>query len=146
MQIAASLAPNITVSDGIISRLPLVPKENTQDAREQFDSAWRYNYQQMMRSLANGYYQGWDLHPCQLPIRHIANTVFVLRELDGAVSRLKTFVARASQASHVGGVFDDRASVLGLLNFFDRAVSSGVLHPDELLASGVNVAEVRSSI
>lgn len=146
MQIAASLVPNITVSDGIISRLPLVPKDNTQDAREQFDSAWRYNYQQMMRSLANGYYQGWDLHPCQLPIRHIANTVFVLRELDGAVSRLKTFVARASQASHVGGVFDDRASVLGLLNFFDRAVSSGVLNPDELLASGINVADVRSRI
>lgn len=146
MQIAASLAPNITVSDGIISRLPLVPKENTQDAREQFESAWRYNYQQMMRSLANGYYQGWDLHPCQLPIRHIANTVFVLREFEGAVNRLKTFVARASQASHLGGVFDDRASVLGLLNFFDRAVSSGVLHPDELLASGIDVAQVRSSI
>ncbi len=146
MQIAASLAPNVAVSDGIISRLPLVPKEKTPQARELFDSVWRYNYQQMMRSLANGYYQGWDLHPCQLPIRHIANTVFVLQEFEGAVNRLKTFAARASQASHVGGVFDDRASVLGLLNFFDRAVSSGVLHPDELLASGVDVAEVRSSI
>jgi citrate lyase beta subunit len=146
MQIAASLTPNIAVSDGIISRLPLVPKENTQGAREQFDAAWRNNYRQMMRSLANGYYQGWDLHPCQLPIRHIANTVFVLREFHGAVNRLKTFVARASQASHVGGVFDDRASVLGLLNFFDRAVSSGVLHPDELLASDIDVAKVRSSI
>jgi citrate lyase beta subunit len=146
MQIAASLAPNITVSDGIISRLPLVPKENTQDAREQFESAWRYNYQQMMRSLANGYYQGWDLHPCQLPIRHIANTVFVLREFEGAVNRLKTFVARASQASHVGGVFDDRASVLGLLNFFDRSVASGVIDQSELTEAGIDLIAVRQSL
>lgn len=146
IQIAASLAPNVTVSDGIISRLPLVPKEKNPETRELFDAAWRYNYRQMMRSLANGYYQGWDLHPCQLPIRHIANTVFVLREFEGAVNRLRTFVSRASQASHVGGMFDDRASVLGLLNFFDRAVSSGVLNADELLDSGVNIEDVRTSI
>jgi hypothetical protein len=146
IQLGAALAPNVTVSDGIISRLPILPKELNEESRRQFDSAWLYNYRQMTRSLANGYYQGWDLHPCQLPIRHIANHVYVLRELEGAVARLKAFVAKSAQASHVGGVFDDRASVLGLLNFFDRAISSGVVDRSELLRSGIELDEIRQTI
>jgi hypothetical protein len=146
IQVVAALIPNVVVSDGIISRLPLLPKEVDASSRAQFDSAWKYNYDQMMRSLSNGYFQGWDLHPCQLPIRHIANTVFVLREFDGAVKRLKTFVERSSQASHVAGMFDDRASVLGLLNFFDRAISSGVIDKSELEKSGIDLVAVRQSV
>ena len=146
IQVVAAVIPNVVVSDGIISRLPLLPKEVNASSRAHFDSAWKYNYDQMMRSLSNGYYQGWDLHPCQLPIRHIANTVFVLREFDGAVKRLKTFVERSSQASHVAGMFDDRASVLGLLNFFDRAISSGVIDKSELEKSGIDLAAVRQSV
>jgi citrate lyase beta subunit len=146
IQLGAALAPNVTVSDGIISRLPILPKELNEESRSQFDSAWLYNYQQMTRSLANGYYQGWDLHPCQLPIRHIANHVYVLRELEGAAARLKAFAAKSAQASHVGGVFDDRASVLGLLNFFDRAIASGVVSSQEIAAAGVDLPAVRKSI
>ena len=146
IQIGAALAPHLVVSDGIISRLPLLPKELTEESKRQFDASWLYNYQQMMRSLTNGYYQGWDLHPCQLPIRHIANHVFVLREFEGAVNRLRAFLAKSAQASHVGGVFDDRASVLGLLNFFDRAVASGVVSLQEVAGVGIDLPVVRKSI
>ena len=146
MQVAAGLAPGLGISDGIINRLPIVPKEKTSSALEVFREAWRYNYAQMTRSLMLGYYQGWDIHPSQLPIRHVANHVFVLRELDQAVSRLKTFAEKASKASHVGGVFDDRASVLGLINFFERAVSSGVLTSAEISSHGLDLDSVRRSI
>lgn len=146
IQVAAALVPHIAISDGIISRLPLVPKETSTESRAIFVDAWRYNYNQMMRSLANGYYQGWDLHPCQLPIRHLANHVFVLKEFNGAVERLKAFVAKANQASHVAGMFDDRASVLGLLNFFDRAISSGVVSQSDLKKAGVDLDEARTTL
>jgi citrate lyase beta subunit len=146
IQIGAALAPHMAVSDGIISSLPILPKESTDESKRQFDATWLYNYQQMMRSLSNGYYQGWDLHPCQLPIRHIANHVFILREFEGAVTRLNTFLAKSAQASHVGGMFDDRASVLGLLNFFDRAISSAVVSQSDLKKAGVDLDVARSAI
>ncbi len=146
MQIAAGLAPGLGLSDGIISRLPIVPKVLTAASEADFKAAWRYNFQQIMRSLSLGFYQGWDLHPAQLPVRHIANYAFVMRELEGAVGRLKTFCEKASTASHIGGVFDDRASVLGLLNFFDRAQLSGVLSATEIQDLGIDLAAVRQSI
>jgi citrate lyase beta subunit len=146
MQVTAGMAQGMGLSDGIISRLPLVPKTQDETSRVEFEKAWRYNYQQIQRSLSLGFYQGWDLHPSQLPIRHIANHAFVLKEFDNAVSRIKVFAEKASTASHVSGFFDDRASVLGLLNFFDRAVSSGVVTADELLSQGVDLIQVRQSI
>ena len=146
MQVAAGLAPGLKVSDGIISRLPLVPKISSPESDAEFKAAWRYNFKQIVRSLAQGFYQGWDLHPAQLPVRHVANYVFGLRELSGAVSRLKAFSEKASTASHVGGVFDDRASVLGLINFFEWAVAIGVVSESELQGLGINIDLVRRSI
>jgi citrate lyase beta subunit len=146
MQVAAGLAPGLGLSDGIISRLPLPPKEKTTSSLADFQEAWRYNYTQMTRSLTLGYYQGWDLHPAQIPVRHVANHVFVLQEFAGAAARLKTFLHKASQASHVAGVFDDRASVLGLLNFFERAMVAGILTTSEISAAGVDLEAVKRSI
>ncbi len=146
MQVAAGLAPGLGVSDGIISRLPIIPKVSNDESEAEFKATWRYNYQQIQRSLALGFYQGWDLHPAQLPVRHVANYVFFMRELDGAVARLKAFSEKASTASRVGGVFDDRASVLGLINFFNRAVVSGVLPSEDLEGLGIDLVKIRHSI
>ena len=146
MQIVGGLAPGLGLSDGIISRLPMSPKENSSASLAAYSDTWRYNYQQMMRSLSLGFYQGWDLHPAQLPVRHVANHVFVLQEFDRAAARLKMFLERASQASHSGGVFDDRASVLGLLNFFERASASGILSKAEIESRGVDMEAVKKSI
>ncbi len=146
MQVAAGLAPGLGLSDGIISRLPLVPKIFTPESEAHFKASWRYNYRQILRSLSLGFYQGWDLHPAQLPVRHIANYVFIMRELESATARIKAFCEKLSTASHVGGMFDDRASVLGLLNYFERAQYSGVLSAEELAALGVDLASVRQTI
>lgn len=153
MQIAAGLAPGLGISDGIINVLPL-PKHRgdsltapqQQENEKILTDAWRYNYQQMMRSLDHGFYQGWDLHPAQVPIRHVANHVYVLRELPGAVKRMLGFLGQSAQASRVGSLFDDRASVLGLLNFADRSIASGIVCDVDFKAVGVDLDQLRAMI
>ena len=66
----------------------------------------------------NGYYQGWDLHPAQLPTRYAAVYAFFLSARPAATARLRNFVEKAAQATLVGDVFDDAATGQGLLNFF----------------------------
>lgn len=153
MQISASLAPGVGISDGIINILPL-PKhrgENLTDIQQVenkkiLTEAWRYNYQKMMRSLDLGFYQGWDLHPAQVPIRHVANHVYVLREMPNAIKRMLGFLGQSAQASRVGALFDDRASVLGLLNFADRGMLSGILSDVDFKTNGVDLDQLRAMI
>src|SRR5262249_56568031 len=89
--------------------------------------AWKTQYDHIQHSLIHGFYQGWDLHPAQLPIRYAAIYAFFLDGLDLAAERLKNFVEKAAQATLVGDVFDDAATGQGLLNFFLRAVNSGAI-------------------
>ena len=84
------------------------------------------------RSLDLGFYQGWDLHPGQLPIRFAAVYSFFLENLDSAAERLRNFLKDAAQATRVGQVFDDAAMVQGLLNYFSQAIQCGALTADEV--------------
>jgi hypothetical protein len=95
--------------------------------------AWKVHYDNIRHSLYSGFYQSWDLHPAQLPARYAAVYAFYLESFDRASERLRNFVAQAARASQVGGVFDDAATVRGLVNYFRRAVDCGA----------VGVAEVR---
>jgi hypothetical protein len=72
----------------------------------------------VQHSLVNGFYQGWDLHPAQLPTRHAAVYGFFLEARPAATARLRNFVEKAAQATLVGDVFDDAATGQGLLNFY----------------------------
>ena len=40
--------------------------------RESVFGGWRMHYDDVRHSLAAAYYQGWDLHPAQLPTRYAA--------------------------------------------------------------------------
>jgi hypothetical protein len=106
--------------------------------------AWRVHADDIRHSLVNGYYQGWDLHPGQLPTRYAAVYGFFLEGLPAASERLKNFVAKAAQATLVGDVFDDAATGQGLLNFFLRGLSCGAIREDEALATGLTLEELRS--
>ena len=79
-----------------------------------------------------GFYQGWDLHPAQLPTRYAAVYAF-LESLDAASERLRNFVEKAAKATLVGDVFDDAATGQGLLNYFLRATNCGALTEEEAL-------------
>ena len=93
----------------------------------------------------SAFYQGWDLHPAQLPTRYAAVYAFFLEGLDAASERLQNFVEKAAQATLVGDVFDDAATGQGLLNYFLRALNCGAITEQEALAkSGLTLEELRS--
>jgi citrate lyase beta subunit len=96
--------------------------------------AWRLHYTHVRHSLMHAYYQGWDLHPAQLPTRFAAVYAFFLEGLDQAGQRLSNFVDQAAKATLVGEVFDDAATGQGLLNYFLRAVNCGAISEDEARA------------
>jgi citrate lyase beta subunit len=141
----------IFLSDGATNVMPVAPnrgeklakeklKENTQSVHH----AWRVGYSHTTHSLINGFYQGWDLNPAQLPMRYAATYNFFLSSYDDALFRLKTFVERAAVSTLTGDIFDDAATGQGLLNFFLKAINCGAISEKEALATGLTMDEIRS--
>ncbi|HEX8352578.1 MAG TPA: hypothetical protein VF611_06760 [Pyrinomonadaceae bacterium] len=123
---------------------PLTPEQEAENLRT-VHRAWRLHYEHIQHSLTNAFYQGWDLHPAQLPTRYAAVYTFFLESLGPASERLSNFVEKAARATLVGDVFDDAATGQGLLNYFLRAVNCGALSEDEATRlSGLTVEELRS--
>jgi citrate lyase beta subunit len=151
MQVALA-GTGVWVSDGATTVLPVPvhragPDGASAAAGEQnraaVHRAWRSHYDDVRHSLANALYQGWDLHPAQLPTRYAAVYAFFLEGVDAAALRLRNFVDHAARATLVGDVFDDAATGQGLLNYFLRAVSSGALSLSEVAErSGLTTDEL----
>jgi citrate lyase beta subunit len=141
----------IFLSDGATNVIPVAPnrgeKLSKDKLKENIDSvhnAWRTGYSHTMHSLINGFYQGWDLNPAQLPMRYAATYSFFLSSYEDAVYRLKTFVDRAAISTLTGDIFDDAATGQGLLNFFLKALNCGAITEEEALATGLTLEEIRS--
>ncbi len=152
MQVALA-GSGIWLSDGSTAVLPVPPHRAAggrlttaqQEAnRAGVHRAWRMHYDDVMHSLAGGFYQGWDLHPAQLVTRYAAVFSFFLSGIEAAGARLKNFVEKAAQATLVGDVFDDAATGQGLLNYFLRAINCGAATEEETLArTGLTLEELR---
>jgi hypothetical protein len=145
----------IWLSDGATNIMPVSPHRATEGApltQDQIDEnravvhrAWKLHYDHIQHSLVGGFYQGWDLHPAQLPTRYAAVYSFFLESLDAASERLRNFVEKAAKATLVGDVFDDAATGQGLLNYFLRAINCGALTEDEAMKlSSLTHDELRS--
>ncbi|MGH7673957.1 MAG: DUF6986 family protein, partial [Gemmatimonadales bacterium] len=122
---------------------PLTPAQRAAN-REGVFHGWRLHFDDVTHSLVHAFYQGWDLHPAQLPTRYAALYAFFLASLDSASRRLARFVERAAQATLVGDVFDDAATGQGLLNFFLRGLNCGAISEREALATGLTLDELGS--
>ena len=143
----------IMLSDGATNVMPVGPHRARDGERltsaqiientEVVHRAWRLAYGHMRHSLYNAFYQGWDLHPAQFPIRYAAVYSFFLEHLDQATVRLRTFIEKAAQATLVGDVFDDAATGQGLLNYFLRALNCGAVNEEEIRATGLTLDEIR---
>ncbi|HEY6049619.1 MAG TPA: phosphoenolpyruvate kinase [Thermoanaerobaculia bacterium] len=143
----------VWLSDGATNVLPLPPhrsgertltKREIAENRQAVHAAWRIHYDDVRRSLLHAYYQGWDLHAAQLATRYAALYAFFLEGLDAASARLRNFVEKAGQATHVGEVFDDAATGQGLLNSFLRAWNCGAITEEEAVEkSGLTLEELR---
>lgn len=144
----------INMSDGATNVMPVGPHRpapgaylSAEQDRENVEAvrrAWKLHYDHAMHSLINGFYQGWDLHPAQLPTRYAAVYGFFLSGLPAATARLKNFVEKAAQATLVGDVFDDAATGQGLLNYFLRARNCGAITAAEAAATGLTPEEFAS--
>ena len=124
-------------------RGPDLSAEQRAENAEVVHRAWRLSAKHIGASLRMGFYQGWDLHPGQLPVRYAASYAFFLAGLDAATERLRNFVEKAGQATLVGDVFDDAATGQGLLNYFLRALACGAITSDEAAATGLSQDEIR---
>jgi citrate lyase beta subunit len=145
----------VWISDGATNVLPVPPhragpgggaltSEQIEENRGSVHAAWKLHYDHVRHSLSHGFYQGWDLHPAQLPTRYAALYAFFLEGLDAASARLKNFVEKAGQATLVGEVFDDAATGQGLLNHFLRAWGCGAITEEEAVEkSGLTIDELR---
>ena len=153
MQVAYA-STGIFVSDGATTTMPIGPHKAKKEGppltsqqlaenTEVVQRAWRMHFKNARHSLETGFYQGWDLHPGQLPTRYAAVYSFFLESLDAASERLKAFIAKAAQATLVGDVFDDAATGQGLLNYFLRGVNCGAISEQEALVTGVTLEELR---
>lgn len=143
----------LALSDGPTTLLPIPPHRGVSLTENQkgenlaiVQRAWKLHYENIRHALHRGFYQGWDLHPAQLPMRYAALYAFFLEGVNAAAERLKNFVAAAAQATRVGDVFDDAATGQGLLNYFLRAVSCGAIPESDIPAlTGLTLAQLRTA-
>ena len=114
MQVALAQT-GVFVADGGSNIMPIPPHlaeggPLTDDQQREnavvFNGAWQTHFADVTHSLVNGFYQGWDLHPAQLPTRYAAVYAFYLSARPAATARLKKFFDKAARA---GAVFDDAA-------------------------------------
>ena len=141
----------VFLSDGSTNVMPVAPHrgeglspQQVAENRRAVHRAWRRHFSDVRASLREGFYQGWDLHPAQIPTRYAAVYSFFLESLEAASARLRNFVEKAAQATLIGDVFDDAATGQGLLNYFLRGVSSGAISAEEGQATGLTLDEIRT--
>jgi len=145
----------IWISDGATNVMPVpphkVPKtggvltdQQLKENMEVVHRAWKLTYDHTKHSLWYGFYQGWDLHPGQIPIRFASCYSFFLEGLEAASVRLKNFINQATKATLVGDIFDDAATGQGLLNYFLRAYNCGAITEKEIFSTGLNLEDLQT--
>lgn len=135
IKLALSHTP-LAIVDGAETYLPL-------GGPEEVKHGWSLSFANVWHALDQGIYQGWDLHPNQIPARLAAVYTYFITGLPSATARLKNFVNGVTQAARVGALFDDLATAQGLLNFFDRALRCGAITPEEARQTGLDLGDFK---
>ncbi len=117
---AAAAGTGVRLSDGSTNVLPV-------GTPDEVAAAWANHLRLVRRSLERGYYQGWDLHPAQLPTRFAATFGFYRDGLASAAGRLRTYVERRDS-----GVLDEPATARALADFLLRGIDCGALSQTEV--------------
>ena len=148
MMLLAYAGTGIFLSDGATNVMPVGPHGGALSAEQRADNqrvvhhAWQLASRHIRHSLEGGFYQGWDLHPAQLPVRYATCYAFFLESFAQAAERLSNFVEKSAQATLVGDVFDDAATGQGLLNYFLRALNCGAITLDDAAQTGLSPDEL----
>jgi citrate lyase beta subunit len=119
MQVAAA-GTGVRLSDGSTNILPV-------GDRNRIHAGWALHARLVRRSLERGYYQGWDLHPAQLPSRYAATYAFYREGLPAAAERLRNYVGQVD-----AGVMDEPATARALADFVVRGLDCGAVDDAEV--------------
>ena len=129
MQVSAA-GTGVFLSDGSTNVLPV---------GDQVHHGWRTHYELVRRSLRNGFYQGWDLHPAQLVTRYAAVFAAFRESAPTEARRLADYAS-----SRGGQVLDEPATARGLAASFVRALDGGAAEPAEIRElTGLGESEIR---
>jgi citrate lyase beta subunit len=117
---AAAAGTGVRLSDGSTNVLPVGDAAAVR-------TGWALHMELVRRSLERGFYQGWDLHPAQLPSRYAATFGFYLDALEPAAERLRRYTQRQASA-----IADEPATARALADFLLRAVECGAASSAEV--------------
>ena len=120
--LTAVAGTGVHFSDGSTNILPLGPAEDVK-------AAWQLHAGLVGRHLRRGIYQGWDLHPAQLPTRFLATFDFFNRSLDSAIQRLASYVR-----AETGAVMDEPATAKALARYILRSTACGAADATDVQA------------
>ncbi|GAA4928075.1 DUF6986 family protein [Actinoplanes utahensis] len=112
---AAAAQTGVRLSDGSTNILPVGDTAAVH-------AAWQLHRRLVRRSLERGFYQGWDLHPAQLPTRYAATFAFFRDGRDAAVTRLRRYLDRQDS-----GIADEPATARALAGYLVRGLDCGAL-------------------
>ncbi len=138
---AAAARTGVRLSDGSTNVLPV----GDADAMR---TGWANHLRLVRRSLERGFYQGWDLHPAQLPTRYAATFEFFRSGLAPAVERLRAYASKSRVRAdgpeggpgHATRIQDEPATARALAAFLLRGLDCGALTDAEVVtASGLNL-------
>lgn len=116
----------VHISDGSTNILPIGDPDAVH-------AAWDLHARLVRRHLQHGIYQGWDLHPHQLPTRFLATFYFYREGFDSAAQRLRNYVHGTDSA-----VLDEPATAKALARYLERALTCGAVSADEV-ASAIDI-------
>jgi citrate lyase beta subunit len=119
MQVAAA-GTGVRVSDGSTNVLPV-------GQTDAVHAAWALHARLVRRSLERGFYQGWDMHPAQLPTRFAATYAFYRDGRAAAVARLQAYLDGTST-----GLLDEPATARALAGFLLRGLDCGAVDESEV--------------
>ncbi|MEB3368803.1 aldolase/citrate lyase family protein [Saccharopolyspora sp. S2-29] len=130
MQVAAA-GTGVFLSDGSTNVLPV---------GDQVIKGWQTHYELVRRSLAHGFYQGWDLHPAQLATRYAAVFAAFRDSAPAEAARLAAYTGTGSAE-----VLDEPATARALAASFVRALDNGATDADEVKTlTGLAEPDLRS--
>jgi citrate lyase beta subunit len=109
----------VRVSDGSTNLLPV-------GDTDQVHRAWSEHARLVRRSLQRGFYQGWDLHPAQLPSRYAATYLFFLEDLPDVLARLHRYLGLPG-GDGPGQHLDEPATAQALATFLVRGLDCGAI-------------------
>jgi hypothetical protein len=125
----------VWMSDGSSNVLPA-------GNEEQVWSAWSTQARLVNHALERGIYQGWDLHPGQLPPRYAAVHAFYRAGFGQTATRLRAYLEAAET-----NVMDEPATMRALAEFLIRAEDAGAISESEIEAAcGRNMSALRSLV